>query len=104
MCNYTLFGKKGELPAEVQLQNFIAHAHGAVLSNLPLKRGLGVFPKGDCLDTFATPEGERVTSKARPLVLPATTHPAACSGFSARTRVVRSMLSISARLVILRLW
>ncbi|MGO7686861.1 hypothetical protein ACC696_19660 [Rhizobium ruizarguesonis] len=30
-----------------------------------------------------------MTSKARPLVLPATTHPAACSGFSARTRVVR---------------
>ena len=68
----------------------------------PSKAACASAQSGIALASFFNPDGDRVTSKARPpSERSATTHPEARSGFRARTKLVRSMSSMSANSVIL---
>jgi hypothetical protein len=68
----------------------------------PSKAACASAQSGIASATFPNPDGHSVTSKARPLSeRSATTQPEAWSGFGARTKLVRSMISISANSVIL---
>src|SRR5260221_9548728 len=65
------------------------------------KAACALFQRGNASATFPYPRRDSLTSKARPLSgRSVTIKPAAWSGFRARTKLVRSMLSISANSVI----
>src|SRR5260221_12770409 len=102
LCSYTVWAKKMNHPPRFNSKISSRSRMARSRPTSPSKAVCASAQSGIASATFFNPDGDSVTSKARPFSeRSATTHPEAWSGFRARTKLVRSMISMSANSVIL---